>query len=81
MRRVLVVGLVRPAAALLVLALAASCAPGSEAATFPGSARSPETVSADASWYDFSAPRLNGGRVTGEDLRGRDVALWFWAPW
>jgi hypothetical protein len=29
----------------------------------------------------FSAPRLGGGRVVGADYAGRDVALWFWAPW
>ncbi|HWC72028.1 MAG TPA: hypothetical protein VG993_12785 [Actinomycetota bacterium] len=29
----------------------------------------------------FSAPRLGGGTIEGEDYSGRDVALWFWAPW
>ena len=29
----------------------------------------------------FSAPRLGGGTVEGEDFAGRDVAFWFWAPW
>ncbi|MGH2539726.1 MAG: hypothetical protein ACRDGK_04330 [Actinomycetota bacterium] len=29
----------------------------------------------------FSAPRLSGGTIDGEDLSGRDVAFWFWAPW
>jgi hypothetical protein len=29
----------------------------------------------------FSAPRLSGGTVEGEDFAGRDVAIWFWAPW
>jgi len=29
----------------------------------------------------FSAPRLGGGTVEGEDFSGQDVALWFWAPW
>lgn len=29
----------------------------------------------------FSAPRLGGGTVEGEDFSGEDVALWFWAPW
>lgn len=30
---------------------------------------------------DFSAPRLGGGRVSGADFVGTQVALWFWAPW
>jgi len=29
----------------------------------------------------FSAPRLDGGTIEGEDYSGRDVAFWFWAPW
>ncbi len=29
----------------------------------------------------FSAPRLGGGTVDGEEFSGGDVALWFWAPW
>lgn len=29
----------------------------------------------------FSAPRLGGGTVEGEDYSGSDVAFWFWAPW
>lgn len=29
----------------------------------------------------FSAPRLDGGTIEGEDYSGSDVAFWFWAPW
>ncbi|MDH5314211.1 MAG: hypothetical protein OEW66_10320 [Actinomycetota bacterium] len=29
----------------------------------------------------FSAPRLGGGTIEGQDFSGRDVAFWFWAPW
>ena len=29
----------------------------------------------------FTAPRLGGGTIDGEDFAGRDVAFWFWAPW
>jgi hypothetical protein len=29
----------------------------------------------------FTAPRLGGGTIEGEDFAGRDVAFWFWAPW
>jgi hypothetical protein len=30
---------------------------------------------------DFSAPRLGGGQVVGSELAGKDVAMFFWAPW
>jgi hypothetical protein len=30
---------------------------------------------------DFSAPSLGGGSVNGSDYVGKDVAIWFWAPW
>ena len=30
---------------------------------------------------DFSAPRLGGGAVEGSDYAGKDLAIWFWAPW
>jgi hypothetical protein len=30
---------------------------------------------------DFSAPLLGGGAVEGSDYAGKDVAIWFWAPW
>jgi hypothetical protein len=29
----------------------------------------------------FSAQRLGGGTIEGEDYSGSDVAFWFWAPW
>jgi hypothetical protein len=24
---------------------------------------------------------VGGGQITGSELAGKDVALWFWAPW
>ena len=30
---------------------------------------------------DFTAPKLGGGQVVGSEFAGKDVALWFWAPW
>jgi hypothetical protein len=30
---------------------------------------------------DFSLPALGGGEVSGVELAGRHVALWFWTPW
>lgn len=29
----------------------------------------------------WEEPALGGGRVRGADYAGRDVLLWFWAPW
>lgn len=38
-----------------------------------------ETLPAGA--FDFSLPDVNGGQIEGASLQGRDLALWFWAPW
>ena len=59
------------AVAIAVLVLAgASC--GRDEPSTPGS--SPEVLA-------FEAPLLDGGTFRGEDLAGKDVAFWFWAPW
>lgn len=31
--------------------------------------------------FDFVADDVRGGTVTGADFAGRDVVVWFWAPW
>jgi hypothetical protein len=73
----------RPLAALLGLMLLASCA-GGETESFPREATEDSRPAAadNADLYQFTAPRLGGGsQVTGAELQGKDVALWFWAPW
>ena len=30
---------------------------------------------------EWSVDRIGGGQIDGGDLAGRDVVLWFWAPW
>lgn len=30
---------------------------------------------------DFTAPTVDGGQISGGDLAGRPLAVWFWAPW
>lgn len=35
----------------------------------------------EAEILDFTAPKLGGGQVVGTEYAGKDVALWFWAPW
>ena len=58
--------------------------PAAEAPTRAPSAASPtadRSTPVAAAALRFTAPRLGGGTVEGEDLAGRDVAFWFWAPW
>ncbi len=43
-----------------------------------GTAEAP--VAADAA-LDFTATTIDGGQIEGSSLEGRDVVLWFWAPW
>jgi hypothetical protein len=73
----------RPAAMLLVLAFVASCSGGGETVSFPKPTDEPAPAQkADADFLDFEASRLGGsGQVTGSELQGKDVAMWFWAPW
>lgn len=30
---------------------------------------------------DFVAPDVRGGQVVGAELAGKDLVIWFWAPW
>lgn len=41
--------------------------------------QSPEP--APAKVLDFEAQKLGGGVLRGSDYVGKDMALWFWAPW
>jgi hypothetical protein len=69
----------RLAAALAVLALAASaCSQGTSAASGPPATSGSPGV---AELLDFTAPVLGGGTLRGADYAGKDVAIWFWAPW
>lgn len=29
----------------------------------------------------FTAPALSGGTIRGADYAGKDLVIWFWAPW
>jgi hypothetical protein len=71
----------RFALAACMLLLAACGQPDSAAFPPPGEA-SDASGATDQEFFDFAAPRLGGGgQVTGAELQGKDVALWFWAPW
>jgi hypothetical protein len=64
------------AAAVVV---ATACAPASQSASpspAPGTSEAGTTAA-----LDFSATLVAGGQLEGGDLQGRDVVLWFWAPW
>lgn len=55
----------------------------------PGAASSPTTAVpspggeavAVPELLRFTAAGVDGGQVDGSAFAGRDVALWFWAPW
>ena len=73
-------------AALFSLAIAAAACSGTDgAADAPSGDRSTGSTAAGneaaAEILRFSAPRLDGGTLEGEDYSRRDVAFWFWAPW
>ncbi|HEV8565275.1 MAG TPA: hypothetical protein VGR41_10185 [Actinomycetota bacterium] len=71
----------RLAVALAVFAIAASaCSQASSSAVAgpPSTSTSPGGV---AKVLDFTAPLLGGGTLRGSDYTGKDVAIWFWAPW
>lgn len=78
------VGRLRHLAALLAVVLLASCGGGTQQETFsaPNQEDSRPPAADNANLFGFAAPRLGGGsQVTGAELQGKDVALWFWAPW
>jgi hypothetical protein len=76
------------AAAWLLLLVTAACG---NASTPPetqparsGTAISPPATSEapePARVLRFEAPDLARGVIRGADYAGKDVALWFWAPW
>lgn len=75
---------IRPVAALVALLLLASCGAEGGTESFPRQASEDSRPAAadNADLFQFAAPRLGGGsQVTGSELQGKDVALWFWAPW
>jgi len=76
----------RAAAIACCMVLLAACAAGdsrTESFPPPAAVQEPEGApSPDEALFEFTAARLGGGsQVTGAELQGKDVALWFWAPW
>ena len=68
---------------VLVMLLAACGGPSSEVAapSAPASSSAGASAGAVPAALDWSVERLGGGQIEGGDLAGRDVVLWFWAPW
>jgi hypothetical protein len=74
---------------LLVLGLLAmvACSNTSSGPAYPSSPVTAPPATAAAGprsipeVLDFTAPQLGGGILSGADYSGKDVAIWFWAPW
>jgi hypothetical protein len=69
---------------MAAVVLLAACGGGGRQETFslPGEEDGRPPAADNANLFSFAAPRLGGGsQVTGAELQGKDVALWFWAPW
>jgi len=72
--------LLTPVIAGLLLVACGGAQPGvPQAGARPTTATVAETLPVGA--LDFSLPDVNGGQIEGSSLQGRDLALWFWAPW
>jgi hypothetical protein len=65
---------------LLALVFAACGGSGTVSRKSPTSESAPKSAG-DSDILAFKAPKLGGGEVDGGDLAGKDVAVWFWAPW
>ena len=82
-------------AAVVLLLVTAACGGGGGPEPAPSAASTPEeattttgppaggtaTAPAVPEVLRFTAAAVDGGQVAGADYAGRDVALWFWAPW
>jgi len=64
----------------VVVLLSTACTTGSTAAVHTSSSQV-VSFSPNAAVLDFSAPELGGGTVEGAEYAGKDLAIWFWAPW
>jgi hypothetical protein len=67
----------RRAVALALVALAATACSSTDNQNSPP----PPASSNAAELLDFTAPLVGAGTVQGAELAGRDLAVWFWAPW
>jgi hypothetical protein len=84
------VGLRSTSFVALVLLLASCASPETDAQTGASSSSTQAAVQSSPAatgaapatqLLDFTAPKLGGGQVVGSELAGKDVAMFFWAPW
>lgn len=68
-------------AAVTLILLTAGCGSGAAEGDTADAAGPPTTASETAQLLTFEAATVDGGRLAGSELVGRDVAIWFWAPW
>ena len=61
-------------AALALVTIVASCSSGDDSS-------SATTTAATSSPLAFSAPTVGGGELDLASYHGRNLALWFWAPY
>ena len=69
--------------------VATSCSASSGGMASPPSPTTPTILSPQPSTpagqlpreLAFTAPRLSGGTIRGATYAGRDLVVWFWAPW
>jgi hypothetical protein len=54
---------------------------GPELAIEPTPDAGPAPDSSGTGVLAFTAPTVDGGQLDASSLEGRDVVLWFWAPW
>ena len=70
---------------LLAIAVAVTaCAPPAQSTDASAPSAVPAGDSQESAIPDalnFRAELVTGGQIHGGDLAGRDVVLWFWAPW
>lgn len=70
---------------VVLAACAPSAAPQSAPADAIASEAAPQKPSDGAAnpahALAFTGTLIGGGQISGNDLAGRDVILWYWAPW
>ncbi|MPZ74845.1 MAG: hypothetical protein GEU74_16810 [Nitriliruptorales bacterium] len=64
----------------LCLLAATACAPRGELAARPTGGGGAQSAAVPPG-LQFTADLVDGGQLNGGELAGRDVVLWFWAPW
>ena len=67
--------------AVVVVAVLAVAGCGTSTSSDEASGVGGPPEAAGAALLDFEARAVGGGEVHGSDYAGRDLIVWFWAPW